>query len=175
MPSAGHLGFEKTTCKMRQVHYWVGMLQDIDKYCRECAVCQRTKPPVPTTAPLTNIPIGRPWEMVAVDILEVPVSQNNDRYLLVIQDYMTKWAEAIPIPNQTAACITTELIRVFSRYGIPNFLHSDQGRNFESTILLETLNTFGITKSHTTAYHPSGDGLVKRFNRSLLHMLRAYV
>ena len=84
---------------------------------------------------------------------------------------MTKLAEPIPIPNQTAACITTELIRVFSHYGIPNILHSDQGRNFESTILLETLNAFGVTKSHTTAYHPSGDGLVERLNRSLLQML----
>ena len=52
--------------------------------------------------------------MVAVDILQVPVSQHNNRYLLVIQDYMTKWAEAIPIPNQTAERITKQLIQVFS-------------------------------------------------------------
>ena len=108
------------------------MLQGSDRYYKECTVCQRTKPPAPTTAPLTNIPIGRPWKMVAVDILEVPVSQNSNCYLLVIPHYMTKWAEAIPIPNQTAVHITTELIRVFSRYGIPDIFHSDQGRNFES-------------------------------------------
>ena len=141
----------------------------------ECSVCQRTKPPSPTKSPLTNVPIGKPWEMVAIDILEVPVSQHNNHYLLVIQDYMTKWAEAIPIPNQTASRITAELIKVFSRYGIPDILHSDQGRNFESTILLQTLEAFGVTKSHTTAYHPAGDGLVERFNRLLLQMLRAYV
>ena len=175
VPSAGHLGFEKTAHKLRQVGYWVGMLQDIDKYCRECTVCQRTKRPTPTKAPLTSVPIRRPWEMIAVDILEVPVSQHNNRYLLVIQDYMTKWAEAVPIPNQTAARITTELVKVFSRYGIPDILHSDQGRNFESTILSQTLEAFGVTKSRTTAYHPAGDGLVERFNRSLLQMLRAYV
>ena len=113
--------------------------------------------------------------MVAIDILEVPVSQNSNRYLPVIQDYMRKWAEAIPIPNQTAARITTELIRAFSHYGIPDILHSDQGRNFESNISLEILNAFGVTKSYTTVYHPSGDGLVEQFNRSLLQMLRAYV
>ena len=175
VPSAGHLGFEKTANKLRQVGYWVGMLQDIDKYCQECTVCQRTKPPTPTKAPLTSVPIGRPWEMIAVDILEVPVSQYNNRYLLVIQDYMTKWAEAIPIPNQTAARITTELVKVFSRYGIPDILHSDQGRNFESTILSQTLEASGVSKSRTTVYHLAGDGLVERFNRSLLQMLRAYV
>ena len=151
------------------------MLQDIEKYCRECTICQRTKPPIPTHVPLTTVPIGRPWEMVAVDVLEVPVSRHNNRYLLVIQDYMTKFAEAIPIPNQTAERITKELIKVFSRYGIPDILHSDQGKNFESTILRQTLDAFGMTKSRTTAYHPAGDGLVERFNRSLLQMLRAYV
>ena len=124
--------------------------QDIDKYCQECTVCQRTKPPTPTKAPLTSVPIGRPWEMIAVDILEVPVSQHNNRYLLVIQDYMTKWAEAVPIPNQTAARITTKLVKVFSRYEIPDILHSDQGRNYESTILSQTLEAFGVTKSCIT-------------------------
>ena len=29
--------------------------------------------------------------------LEVPVSKNNSRYLMVVQDYFTKWAEAIPL------------------------------------------------------------------------------
>ena len=64
---------------------------------------------------------------------------------------------------------------MFCRYGIPDILHSDQGRNFESTILCQTLDAFGVTKSRTTAYHPAGDGLVERFNRSLLQMLCAYV
>ena len=130
---------------------------------------------MPTHAPLTTVPIGSPWEMVAVDILQVPISQHNNRYLLIIQDYMTKWAEAIPIPDQTAERIAKELIKVFSRFGIPDVLHSDQEKNFESTILRHTLDAFGVTKSHTTAYHPAEDGLVEHFNRSLLQMLRAYV
>ena len=88
---------------------------------------------------------------------------------------MTKWVEAVPIPNQTAKRITTELVKIFSRYGLPDILHSDQGRNFESTILHQTLDAFGVTKSRTTAYHPAGDGLVERFNQFLLQMLRAYV
>ena len=85
--------------------------------------------------------------MIAVDILEVPVYRNNNRYLLVIQDYFTKWAEAIPLPNQTAVVITTELVKLFSTLGIPEILHSDQGRSFESTLLKQTLDAFGINKT----------------------------
>ena len=69
------------------------MLSDIDKYSRECTVCQSTKPPTPASAFLVNVPIGKAWEMVAVDILEVLVSHNN-HYFLVTQDHMTKWVEA---------------------------------------------------------------------------------
>ena len=54
-------------------------------------------------------------------------------------------------------------------------LHSDQGRNFESTLFHQVLEAFGIHKCRTTAYHPQGDGMVERFNRSLLQLLRCYV
>ena len=50
-------------------------------------------------APLTSVPIVKPWQIIAVDILEVPVSH---MCLLVIQDYFTKWADAIPLRDQTA-------------------------------------------------------------------------
>ena len=82
---------------------------------------------------------------------------------------------AIPIPDQTANRITQELVQVFSRFGLPAILHSDQGANFESTVLSQTLEAFGVHKTRTTSYHPQGDGMVERFNRTLLQMLRTYV
>ena len=69
--------------------------------------------------------------------------------------------------NQTTITITRELVKVFSNYGLPEILHLDQGHNFESSLLQQTLDAFGITKSRTTAYRPQGDGMVERFNRSL--------
>ena len=113
--------------------------------------------------------------MVAVDILKVQLSHNNNQYLLVAQDYFTKWPIAIPLPDQKADQISAELVKVFSTYGQPETIHSDQGRNFESTILSQVLQAFGISKSRTTAYHPQGDGMVERLNRSLLQLLRSYV
>ena len=110
--------------------------------------------------------------MIAVDILEVPVSKNNNRYLMVVQDYFTKWVEAIPLQNHIAVCITEELVKLCATYGLPEIVHSGQGRAFESTILRQV---FGTKKTHTTPYHPQGDGMVERFNRSLLQLLRTYV
>ena len=105
---------------------------------------------MPQRAPLQNVPIGQPWQMVAVDILQVPLLTNNNRYLLVLQDYFTKWADAVPLPDQTASRITTALIKFFCTYGPPQIIHSDQGRNFESTIFKQVLEAFGVRKSRTT-------------------------
>ena len=48
--------------------------------------------------------------MLAADILEVPVSRRQNRYLLVVMNYFTKWAEAIPLKDQTAASISQVVI-----------------------------------------------------------------
>ena len=144
--SAGHQGTEKTLDRLKRMAYWVGMAKATELYCRSCNVCQQSKLPMPLAVPMTNVPIGRPWQMLAVDVLEVPMSGHGNRYLLVLQDYFTKWAEAVPMPDQTAERIVRALIGIFSCFGIPEILHSDQGRNFESTILKETCAAFGIVK-----------------------------
>ena len=174
-PSAGHQGFRKTLEHLRKEACWVNMVSDVDLYCHQCPRCQQSKLPLPVRAPLKSTPIGKPWQMVAVDILSVPTSCSGNKCLLVIQDYFTKWADAISLPNQKAVTITNALVNLFAAMGLPDIVHSDQGQNFESTVLKQTLDAFGILKSHTTAYHPQGDGLVERFNRSLLQLLRVYI
>ena len=121
-PVAGLFGKEKTLEHLRCNAYWINMAKDVDAYCRQCSTYQQSKLYMPQHALLQNIPIGQPWQMIAVDILKVPLSTNNNRYLLVIQDFFTKWANAIPLPDQSASRITTELIiiKFFCTYGHHN-------------------------------------------------------
>ena len=60
---------------------------------------------------------------------------------------------------------------MFCRFSPPEQLHSDQGRQFESELLAEVCSLLKVRKSHTTPYHPQGDGMVERVNRTLLCML----
>ena len=70
---------------------------------------------------------------------------------------------------QTVACI---LVNEFiCRLGVPDTIHTDQGRNFESKLIKELCQMLGIKKTRTTPYHPQSDGMVERFNRTLLNML----
>ena len=130
------------------------------------------KQSLPSKAPLVSLPIGQPWEMIAVDVLQVPMSYQHNKYLLVVQDYFTKWVEAIPMPDQTAVRIAQELTKIFQHL---EYLELCIQTKAKTSVLKQTLSAFGIHKSHTTPYHPQGDGLVERFNRSLLQLLRSYV
>lgn len=64
---------------------------------------------------------------------------------------------------------------IFSRFGLPAILHSDQGANFESILMHHICDVMGITKTRTTQYHPSGDGQVERQNHTMQEMLSAFV
>ena len=77
-PSGGHLGYEKTLHKLQQEAYWAYMSQDVEQHCRQCTKCNASKPPAPQRAPMTSVLIGKPWQMVAEDILEVSVSSTTE-------------------------------------------------------------------------------------------------
>ena len=97
-------------------------------------------------------------------------------HILVVADYFIRWTEAYPIPNQEATTITSKLTdEFFFCFSPPEQLHSDQGRNFESAVIAEVCKLLGVAKTRTTPYHPQSDGLVERFNRTLLDMLATAV
>ena len=111
-------------------------------------------------------------EMVAIDIMgPFPKNENGNCYILVAEDYFTKWLEAWAIPNQEAKTIVQKLLEeMFLRFSLPDRLHSDQGRQFEGKLIEELCKLLQVEKTHTTPYHPLGDGLVERANRTILRL-----
>ena len=78
------------------------------------------------------------------------------------------WVEPFAFPNQQATTVAEVLVnQFFCRFGVPMELHSDQGRNFESTVCQESCKLLQITKTRKSPYHPESDGIVERFNRTL--------
>ena len=80
------------------------------------------------------------------------------------------------MPNMEAITVARIFVNEFiCRFGVPEQLHTDQGRNFESALLKEICKLLGITKTRTTPYHPQSDRMIERFNRTLLNMLSTVV
>ena len=110
--------------------------------------------------------------ILAMDFLTL--SRPTDRYqnILVITDLFTKYAWAIPTLDQTAAATARALwTYVIQPFGCPETIHSDQGPNFESKLIKELCQLYGCRKTHTTPYHPQGNGACERFNQTLLNLL----
>ena len=128
-------------------------------------------------AKLQQDPVGRRFQRVAIDIMgEFSETENGNKYILVICDYFTKWTQAFPLPDQTAFTVAeTLMINCFSLFGLPETIHSDQGRNFESELFQELCKLLNIRKTRTTPYHPQSDGMVERFNRTCQQMLKIFV
>ena len=115
---------------------------------------------------------------MALDILgplDPPTARGN-RYIMVVVDYCTKWVEAMPMVDQTAQTCARHFVEDFvCRLGIPEQLHSDQGRQFESALFQEMCRLLRINKTRTTALHPQSDGQTERANRTLLDLLAKLV
>lgn len=56
------------------------MAKDVDLHCLECLECQKSRLPLPSKAPMVDMPVGWPWQMIAVDVLKVPLSTHNNKY-----------------------------------------------------------------------------------------------
>ena len=69
---------------------------------------------------------------------EFPITKRGNKYILVIGDYFTKWTECFPMPNMEAVTVVKILVNeVIARFRIPNQIHSDQGKQFKSTLFKE--------------------------------------
>ena len=71
------------------------------------------------------------WCMVAMDLIEMKTTPRGNNYVLTLIDFYTKWVEAIPIPSESALDVARALFyNVFSIYGPPKRIPSDNGREF---------------------------------------------
>ena len=119
----------KTLNKLKERFYWPGHYTDVYNWCQTCSTCATRK----TTSQrqrssLRTIATGYPTQIMAVD-LAGPLTEScrGNSYIMVVDDYFTRWMEAFPIPNQEATTVAEKLIdEVFLRFSIPEQLHSDQ-------------------------------------------------
>ena len=173
---AGHLGVSRTVCRLQNRVYWPGLRHDVRSYLTSCTVCLARKSPCPRRAPMGHVDVGHRWDGVAMDLLDMFVTTaKGNRYVLVMVDCFSRWTEACPLPDKTALYVADAFFQhSVCRFGMTMVIHSDQGREFENKVMQELCLLSGSHKTWTTPCHPENDGLVERFNRTLLMMLAMF-
>ena len=161
--------------QLKAHYYWPGLNRDVKPWYKQCVQCAQSKgPSLRPHGHLQKIPFGASLDFVTMDILSgLPTASDGSKYILVVVDEFTKWLEAYSLPDQEAStCIIAVYNGFFSRFGLPRQLHSNQGRNYEASLVRELCNITGIYKTKTTPFHPRSDGLTERANRLILQILR---
>ena len=166
-PGTGsHQGVSKTLKLIRARYYWPGYSQETREWVMSCQVCREYAGPGPShsnRAPLKLWQEGSLFGRWSVDVFgPLPRSAKGYTHVLVAVENLTGFPEMIPMRGQKARDVSNALIEVWSRYGCPRVIRTDQGKNFESKLLQEVLHTFQVERVRTTPGRPKANGKAER-------------
>ena len=113
---------------------------------------------IPTgPAPMLQYPPPeQPWDVVTIDLLQLPKIHHDSQYLLVCIDHFSRFVVLTPLKNKTATAVAHALlIHLFYPYTTPRVLLSDNGAKFRNELLAEICSLYNIKQTFTVAYHPT--------------------
>jgi hypothetical protein len=173
----GHWRMLQTT---RLHFYWPAMRQEIGTHCAECRGCAlRSKYHRQPKIPVQEYPeVCQPPGRIHIDLTgELPTTDGNgSKYILVVKDYHTKFVWLFALKNKDAIAVADQLVtELFCRWGIPEMVVSDRGKEFRNKLLKRIQHIFKVNRISTTPYNPRSNGFVENHNGTLKDQLHHYV
>jgi hypothetical protein len=165
----GHLGIVKMKALARSFVWWPGIDKEIEELARSCSDCQEYKLIPKNLCVHKWEQAPSPWYRIHIDY----AGPFLGKMFLVIVDAYSKWPEIISM-NSTNTESTIRVLRdVFSRYGIPVLLVSDNGTQFTSEEFENFLRSNGVKHSTCAPYHPATNGQAERYVQTFKYAMKA--
>ena len=174
----GHQAVQATTYRVQRNLFFPHMKSRVEEVLQGCFPCQQAKPPPKHQRALLVSPQeGFPFRKISIDWvgpMEVS-SLGGNKYIFSVKDAFSRWVEFFPTKAATTK-IACDLLQkeIFSRYGIPEIIHSDRGSQFMSTQFQNMCAEYHIKHSFTPAWHPQSN-TVERVHADLGKILRKMV
>ena len=178
LPCGGHFGGQRTAAKVLQSgFYWPSLFKDAHLFVSTCDKCQRmgniSRKDEPPMHPILEVELFDLW---GIDFMgPFPASYSN-LYILLAVDYVSKWVEAIPTRTNDAKVVAQFLrSNIFSRFGTPRALITDNGTHFCNKVIDKVLQKYGVRHRTSLAYHPQSNGQAEVSNREIKYILEKTV
>ena len=178
LPCGGHFGGQRIAAKVLQSgFYWPSLFKDAHQFVSTCDKCQRigniSRKDEPPMHPILEVELFDLW---GIDFMgPFPASYNN-LYILLAVDYVSKWVEAIPTRTNDAKVVAQFLrSNIFSRFGTPRALITDNGTHFCNKVIDKVLEKYGVRHRTSLAYHPQSNRQAEVSNREIKYILKKTV
>ena len=178
LPCGGHFGGQRTAAKVLQSgFYWPTLFKDAHQFVSTCEKFQRmgniSKKDEPPMHPILEVELFDLW---GIDFMgPFPASYSN-LYILLAVDYVSKWVEVIPTRTNDAKVVAQFLrSNIFSRFGTPRALITDNGTHFCNKVIDKVLQKYGVRHRTSLAYHPQSNGQEEVSNREIKYILEKTV
>lgn len=119
---------------------------------------------------------SRPFQLISIDFIgPLPRSTRQNKYVLVITDWFSKFVSLFALREATADKVVTILEKdIFLMFGVPEIIIMDNGKQFTSKKLNNLLDNYNVKKVwFTSHYHPQNN-FTERYNQVIGNCLRAY-
>jgi hypothetical protein len=163
----GHPGMSRMKSLGRSFVWWPGFDADVEDRVRSCNACINVQGS-PKAVPLLLWPWAtEPWQRIHIDYLELA----GQHFLLVVDSY-SKWLEVFVMDSTTASATIIALRSLFSRFGLPVEVVSDNGPQFIAQEFKDFLARNAVKHTLCPPYHPSSNGLAERHVQTFKHMYK---
>ena len=153
----GHQGIERTRRLARETVYWPNINKDIEQISKSCYACQENQPRQQKEPLQPHDVPSTPWTKLGTDMFQF----NKEEYLLVT-DYHSKYPIVYRMKNTTSASIASTMSGIFSLFGPPAVVVSDNGPQFVGKAFQEMCEKWSIDHITSSPRYPRSNGLAER-------------
>lgn len=162
-----HLGIVRMKQLARRYFFWPGLSAEIEQKAKSCEACKSFNV---DTARKIFIPWPEPhvpFERVHIDFFHL-----DSRTFLIMVDSFSRWVEVVTMRKTDAQCVIDALFLIFTKFGDPRTLVSDNGPPFNSAEFKSYCDKAQIKLLHSPPYNPQSNGTAERWVRTVKEMMK---